>query len=280
MPQKAARMVHIPGGNFLMGSDHHYPEEAPTRLVNVSPFDIDAACVTNDEFASFVDATGYITTCEQPLSAATRPNMPDAFYSPGSLVFRMTDHPVRLDDPTQWWEFIAGACWKHPEGQGSTLNGRGQHPVVHVSLVDALRYAQWAGKTLPSEEQWEYAANTSFNDASRMNIWRGSFPTQHDHTNKAPFTVPAHISTPPKGGLHHMLGNVWEWTTTPFDAPRTGQTNCCSPEAVQSQEKKTVLKGGSHLCADSYCRRYRASARIGNDKTSSASHIGFRCIQI
>ncbi len=277
---KAAKvpMVQITGGQFLMGSDRHYPEEAPTRLVEVPSFRMDAACVTNDDFAAFVSTTGYVTTSEQPIDPATQPNMPDAFVGAGSLVFRMTDGPVRLDDPSQWWGFVAGACWKHPEGQGSDLDARGLHPVVHVSYIDALAYAKWVGKALPSEKQWEYAANVTFNDAAAMNIWRGAFPTQNYRTSAAPFTVPARPLSATDNQLHHLLGNVWEWTTTSFGKPKPDKANCCAPTSAMPQTRNRVLKGGSHLCADSYCRRYRPAARIGSDETSAASHIGFRCV--
>ncbi|MEP4196905.1 MAG: SUMF1/EgtB/PvdO family nonheme iron enzyme [Aliishimia sp.] len=281
MPSRKTRMVDVSGGQFLMGSDRHYPEEAPTRLIDVPSFRMDAACVTNDEFAAFVDATGYVTTSERPLDPKEQPNMPEAFYAAGSLVFRKSDHPVRLTDPSQWWDYIAGACWKRPEGPDSTLSGRGDHPVVHVSYVDASAYARWAGKGLATEEQWEYAAATACPEPATLNIWRGIFPVHNERTNVAPFTVPARLPVSKHSALHHMLGNVWEWTSSIFETAASSQPNCCSrTSATGVQIRKRILKGGSYLCADSYCRRYRPAARIAGDEVSTAGHIGFRCVEL
>lgn len=268
MTTHSTPMISLAGGQFLMGSDRHYPEEAPERMVEVAPFQIDAAAVTNDAFARFVAATGYVTTSEQSIDG-------DA----GSLVFRMTDGPVSLHDPSQWWDFVEGASWQHPEGQQSNLIGLGSHPVVHVSFIDALAYANWAGKILPSEAQWEFAATIAASDRADMNIWRGAFPHQNDSHQFAPFTVPALRNEASRSGLHNMLGNVWEWTIDSFSPIAKGKPNCCSQETHSLQDTRT-LKGGSHLCADSYCRRYRPAAKIGYCETSATSHIGFRCVAV
>lgn len=269
MTTKLAPMIALSGGQFVMGSDRHYPEEAPERMVEVAPFQIDAEAVTNDAFAAFVAATGYITTSERPTGEQNGVT--------GSLVFQMTNGPVSLLDPTQWWRFVAGAHWKHPEGPYSNLDGRGLHPVVHISFIDANAYANWAEKCLPSEAQWEFAANIAGSDRSETNIWHGSFPYQNERTLAGPFTMPSLNSDTPRSGLHNLLGNVWEWTTDPFSRPTAGKPSCCAQETSSSQLALT-LKGGSHLCAESYCRRYRPSARIGHGKASATSHIGFRCV--
>ena len=266
MTTEPTPMIPLHGGQLLMGSDRHYPEEAPTRLVEVAPFLIDAGAVTNDAFASFVAETGYITTSERPAEGAA-----------GSLVFQMTDGPVSLLEPSHWWQYVIGANWKHPEGPQSNLNGRGNHPVVQVSYLDASAYAAWAGKSLPSETQWEFAATIASSDRTEMNIWRGAFPHQNDRHLSAPFTIPSFSKDALRSGLHNMLGNVWEWTSDPYLAPIAEKPNCCPPKDPPAEECLT-LKGGSYLCADTYCRRYRPSARIGHAKTSATSHIGFRCV--
>ncbi|MEP2639275.1 MULTISPECIES: formylglycine-generating enzyme family protein [Rhodobacterales] len=269
MTTKSTPMMSLDGGQFLMGSDRHYPEEAPARIVEVAPFQIDTAAVTNDAFAAFVAATGYITTSERPNDKENK--------VAGSFVFQMTKGPVSLLDPNQWWQFVPGANWRHPEGPQSNLVKRGLHPVVNVSFIDALAYANWAGKSLPSEAQWEFAATIAASDRLDMNIWRGDFPHRNERTGMPPFTVPSRNNDTPRSRLHNMLGNVWEWTTDPFSQTSTGRPNCCVPEPQSSQDTR-ILKGGSYLCAESYCRRYRPAARIAHAETSATSHIGFRCV--
>jgi formylglycine-generating enzyme required for sulfatase activity len=271
-------MIEIGAGCFQMGSDDHYPEEAPARFVEVAGFRIDATAVTNDDFAAFVRETGYVTTCERPIDRDTNPGMPDDFYKPGSLVFQMTAGPVRLDDPRQWWKLVYGACWKHPEGPQSNLDGRGDHPVGHVSYLDALAYAHWAGKKLPTETQWEYAVKSIPHSPAPPNIWRGAFPHHNIRTDGPPFTVAAHDAMAQTGCLHNMLGNVWEWTQDKFMVQTSGNSACCTAATNAPTSVERVLKGGSHLCADSYCRRYRPAARIGAAEESSTSHTGFRWV--
>lgn len=269
MTTKPTPMISLTGGRFVMGSDRHYPEEAPERMVEMDPFWIDAGAVTNDDFAAFVAETGYITTSEHPIDVQGG--------RAGSFVFQLAKGPVSLLDPNQWWKFVPGASWRHPEGPQSNLVGRGLHPVVNVSFIDALAYAKWAEKSLPSEEQWEFAATIAASDRCNMNIWHGDFPHQNERTDTAPFTIPSCSCDAPRSGLHNMLGNVWEWTTTPFSQAPSGKPNCCPLKNHSSQDTRT-LKGGSYLCAESYCRRFRPAARIGHAETSATNHIGFRCV--
>jgi formylglycine-generating enzyme required for sulfatase activity len=279
-PGTVALLCDIPGGHFVMGSDSHYPEEAPVRRAEVSDFTIDAATVTNDEFARFVRATGYVTSSERALDRALHPGMPDEFYLPGSLVFQMTSEAVQLHDPGQWWSFVPGASWRHPEGPETTVTERGLHPVVHVSCKDAVSYANWAGKKLPTEAQWEYAAQRARGPESdpNLNIWRGQFPYQNARRSSPPFTEPSVSGARGDRGPFHMLGNVWEWTCDPYESLTKTQNSCCKPESGTSVVINRVLKGGSYLCAESYCRRYRPAARLAYAEDASAGHIGFRCV--
>jgi formylglycine-generating enzyme len=263
----SSAMVKIPGGRVRVGSDAHYPEERPAREIELKPFWIDRTAVTNAAFAEFVAATGWITTAETQ-------------SAPGSLVFHMTDGPVDLHDPRQWWSHVAGANWRYPEGSGSRLLGKDDHPVVHVSKEDALAYATWRGVRLPDEWEWEaacrggifaatYAWGDAF-DATLANIWIGAFPWYFAHGGK-PGTC-AVDRYPANGyGVAGMIGNVWEWTSSPF----AGEA-CCGL-ATAATPALTSLRGGSYLCAADYCLRYRPAARIGQEDTTTSGHIGFRC---
>ncbi|PJI84637.1 formylglycine-generating enzyme required for sulfatase activity [Yoonia maricola] len=275
----SAALVDIPAGRFVMGSDQHYPEEAPERHVDVPAFQMDASAISNAAFAAFIADTGYVTSCERPYDAGDQSALPDVACIPGSLVFQMTRQPVRLTDPRQWWTFVPGAYWRCPEGPGSSIEAREDHPVVHVSCDDALAYATWAGKALPTEAQWEYAAAQSSPCDPKLNIWRDAFPYRHHRVNGHPFTVPAGAGQPSGRGLSNMLGNVWEWTATPYQASHAKGGCCATPETdAPSAQTVMTLKGGSYLCADNYCRRYRPSARIGLAQNETAGHIGFRCV--
>lgn len=265
----AAQALAFEGGDFVMGSDHHYPEEKPARVVRVAPFAIDRHAVTNAQFAAFVAATGHVTTAER--------SGPDG-EAPGSMVFQMTDGPVSLLDPDQWWVFVPGACWHAPEGPGSGISDRMDHPVVQVSQHDAAAFAAWAGKRLPTEAEWECAASLAFDRSAvqaSANIWRGAFPYRNDRQQFAPFTVPATCGAGRPGLPQNLIGNVWEWTSSAFDTPAT--LGCCGAALARAPEQMRVLKGGSFLCAESYCRRYRPQARIGQPPNYGTSHIGFRC---
>jgi sulfatase modifying factor 1 len=299
-------MKRITGGQFLMGSDRHYPEEAPARDITVGDFWIDESPVTNDEFSRFVTETGYVTLAERPPDPAAYPGMKPEMIRAGSLVFTPTRAAVDLNQPLEWWRFEFGADWQHPYGQTSSLQNLGRHPVVHVAYEDALAYADWAGKSLPTEAEWEYAARGGLIGAPyawgnslqpgpkpMAKIWRGNFPWQNLGTDGFPYTSPVG-SFPPNGhGLYDMIGNVWEWTQDWYAAGHAGiATACCGARSADSSAEqrsydpcmpdirigRKVLKGGSHLCAPAYCRRYRPAARYPQPIDTSTSHVGFRCV--
>ena len=284
--------VWIPGGTFLMGSDEFYPEERPVHRVTVSGLWMDRHPVTVAEFRSFVNATGHVTVAERPPDHADYPNADPSLVVPGSLVFRRPPHRVDLRDYHSWWTYVPGACWHEPEGPGSTVTGRERHPVTHVAHEDADAYAVWAGKTLPTEAEWEFAARGGFESqrfvwgdefapGGRMmaNTWQGEFPWQNHRADGFEGTSPVDAFPPNGYGLYDMAGNVWEWTADVFtpDHGAKPAKACCiaNPGAAIPQR---VVKGGSHLCAPNYCLRYRPAARQGQSVESSACHIGFRCI--
>jgi sulfatase modifying factor 1 len=285
-------MRWVPGGSFLMGSEDFYPEERPVRRVEVDGFWMDEDAVTAADFRRFVRETGYVTFCERPLAAEDYPDADPALLVPGSLVFRKTSGPVDVRDFRNWWEYVPGAYWKRPEGPGSTVNGRDRHPVVQVAFEDAQAYARWAGKELPTEAEWEYAArgglegavfawgDEHFPDGNAMaNTWQGEFPWQNLKLDGFEGTSPVG-SFPPNGyGLFEMTGNVWEWTTDFFTPRQEGEApRCCAPELMPGERvPRRVIKGGSHLCAPNYCLRYRPAARQGEATDTSTGHIGFRC---
>ena len=262
----------IPAGVYRLGSDRHYPEERPVREVAVAAFRIDLAPVTNARFSAFVAATGHVTFAERADPA-------------GSAVFVPTAGPVDLTDPTAWLSFRRGTSWRSPSGPGSDLAGRHDHPVVHVTLEDAKAYAAWAGARLPTEAEWEVAARGGLVDADyawgeafspdgqlMANVWTGAFPWYFAREGGAGTTPVGQF--PPNGhGLSDMIGNVWEWTTSPFDHRDVG--GCCG---VATGDALVALKGGSHLCAGEYCARYRPAARIGLSSETSTGHVGFRCV--
>jgi sulfatase modifying factor 1 len=302
-----AAMRHVSGGAFLMGSDLFYPEEAPRRRVRVGGFRIDVTPVTNAQFARFVAETGHVTLAEITPDPADYPGLAPEMARAGSLVFRRTDGPVDLKDYRQWWEFAFGADWRHPLGPDSDLGGLEDHPVVHVAQADAEAYAAWAGKSLPTEAEWEFAARGGLDGTEfawgdelapegRMlaNYWQGNFPYANQLLDGWERTSPVG-SFPPNGhGLSDMIGNVWEWTSDWWSLPgpvkKKFKGACCVPanphggrerdsrEAGGLPIGRKVLKGGSHLCAPNYCQRYRPAARHAQAIDSSTSHIGFRCI--
>lgn len=305
-------MVWIAGGEFTMGTDEpeSYPQERPAHRVAVDGFWMDQTEVTNAQFQAFVDATGYVTIAErvpdweqlkQQLPPGT-PKPPPEVLVPGSLVFTPPSDPVGLDDMGQWWRWTPGASWKQPEGPGSTLEGRWDHPVVHVAWNDAVSYATWAGKRLPTEAEWEFAARGGleskryawgdvFTPGHRYlaNIWTGSFPSLNTSEDGYARTAPVRSFPPNPFGLHEMTGNVWEWCADWFDASahadaaRRGVVrNPTGPARSRSDESpfgaQRVVKGGSFLCAENYCLNYRPSSRRGEDWDTGMSHIGFRCV--
>jgi formylglycine-generating enzyme len=287
-------LIEVPGGSFRMGSTSFYPEEAPIHTVGVSAFAIERHPVTNIQFAEFVDDTGYVTVAEQELDPAAYPGANPADLVPGALVFRPTSGPVDLRDWRQWWEWRPGACWRHPFGPDSGVDDRPDHPVVQVAYPDAAAYARWAGRRLPTEAEWEYAAKAGSTSAyswgddptpgGRLmaNTWQGRFPYRNDGALGWTGTSPVGTFPPNGYGLVDMIGNVWEWTTTQFTGHhRLDQTaeNCCAPIVTADPTVNQALKGGSHLCAPEYCRRYRPAARSPQSQDSATTHIGFRCVQ-
>jgi formylglycine-generating enzyme required for sulfatase activity len=305
---KMKDMVFIAGGTFAMGSENYYPEERPVRSVSVDGFWIDKCTVTNADFARFVAETGYITLAERQLDPAIFPDLAPEDLAPGALLFRKPAGPVDINNFANWWFWVPGTSWQHPYGPESSLDGLAQHPVVHVAYEDAEAYAHWAGKELPTEAEWEYAArgglegkNFTWGDEDPSsveplaNTWQGEFPWQNLLVDKYERTSPVG-SFPPNGyGLYDMAGNVWEWTCDWFVRSRTGEIvkPCCCPPLnprVNSPEEsfdpaqpefkipRKVLKGGSHLCAPNYCLRYRPAARQPQMIDTAMSHLGFRCI--
>jgi formylglycine-generating enzyme required for sulfatase activity len=301
-----AEMILVPGGVYSMGSDAFYPEESPRRKVEVDPFLIDRAPVTNAQYSRFVEQSGYRTTAETVPTLSEYPDADPAMLKPGSAVFIMPAGPVPLHDSMRWWNYVFGADWRHPRGPDSGLAGLEDHPVVHVAYADAAAYAEWAGKRLPTEAEWEFAARGGLDDREfawgdtlapkgdlLANYWQGQFPWQHDRTPGPVLTMPVG-SFPQNGyGLYDMIGNVWEWTADWYaeSALLKPASPCCAPknpkgatEAASREREdggamsgRKVLKGGSHLCAENYCQRYRPAARYPQTIDTSTSHIGFRC---
>ena len=304
-------MVWIPGGTFRMGSADFYPEERPVHAVTVDGFWMDDHPVTVAEFRRFAKATGHVTLAEKPLDPADYPEADPDLLVPGSLVFHRTPGPVDLDDYRNWWSWVPGAQWRRPEGPGSNLDGRERHPVTHVAYDDAVAYATWAGKALPTEAEWEFAARGGLDGAAyawgdefapqgrqMANTWQGEFPWQNLLLDKYERTSPIK-SFPANGyGLYDVTGNVWEWTSdfyTPAH-PDPVVHACCGPAGPRLNPRVTspaashnlggpgerfprmVVKGGSHLCAPNYCHRYRPAARSPQTIETSMGHLGFRCI--
>jgi formylglycine-generating enzyme required for sulfatase activity len=305
-------MAWIPGGPFTMGSDRHYPEEAPAHLVDVDGFWIDAAPVTNAQFEAFVEATGYVTTAERPADPAAYPDADPVLLAPASAVFVPPPYPVDLGDPYQWWSYVPGADWRHPGGPGTSLRERRDHPVTHVAWADALAYAQWAGKQLPTEAEWEYAARGGLPDSEyawgdefnpggkhMANTWQGRFPHENLRLDGYDGTSPVGAFPANPYGLHDMIGNVWEWTSDWYaahgrlapnsptccgtPAPRVNpadgtESDSLAPGQAYLRIPRKTMKGGSHLCAPNYCRRYRPAARLPQPVDTSTCHLGFRCV--
>jgi formylglycine-generating enzyme len=278
-PDAAERMVWVRGGTFRMGSEEFYAEEQPVREVRVDGFWIDPHAVTVTEFARFVTATGYTTVAERTPDPALYAGTDPALLVAGSLVFVRPPGPVDLDDQSAWWTYVRGADWRHPEGPDTDLQGRARHPVTHVAYADALAYAEWAGRALPTEAEWEYAArgglegarypwgDVEFPDGRALaNTWQGEFPWQNLRIDGYERTSPWGAFEPNGYGLYDMTGNVWEWTCDPYP-----------PEAGDAFPRH-VVKGGSFLCAPTYNFRHRPAARLGVTIDTSACDLGFRCV--
>lgn len=303
-------MRWIPGGTFQMGSAlAAYPEEGPQHSVSVDGFWMDEHPVTVAEFRRFVAATGYRTIAEQPPALSDYPNADPALLTAGSLVFWPSPGPVPLDDIRRWWRYVPGACWSHPEGGQSTAGDRDSHPVVHVCWDDVVEFAAWAGKSIPTEAEWELAARGGLDEAlftwgnearpegrTMANTWEGQFPWRSLKPAGQRRTSPVG-SYPPNGfGLFDMAGNVWEWTSDYYLSRHAAGSpgRCCSPvnpavllpdgsyqetEISGSHIPRRVIKGGSHLCSETYCLRYRPAARQPQMVESAMSHLGFRCLK-
>ena len=294
-------MVWIPGATFLMGSDRHYPEEAPAHKVTVGGFWIDACPVTNREFDRFARKTGYVTVAERAPDPADYPGARPEMLVPFSAVFIAPRHRVSLADPHNWWRPVAGADWRHPQGPGSSIRTKPDHPVVHLAYADVSAYAAWAGKAIPTEAEWELAARGGLDGAEfawgdelnpggqwMANTWQGEFPLIDLGADGYRGTSPAG-SYPANGyGLFDMIGNVWEWTSDWYNG-QAAVSPCCSLPPGHGPDKsidprdparipRRVMKGGSHLCAPNYCRRYRPAARMAQPVDTSTSHLGFRCV--
>lgn len=289
-------MVWIPGGRFRMGSTDFYPEEGPVRWVEVDGFWIDQYLVTVRDFDRFVRETGHVTMAEVAPTAADYPDADPALLVPGSLVFRQAPGPVSLADYRNWWSWTPGATWRHPEGPGSTIDGRELHPVTHVAYSDAVAFATWAGKELPTESEWELAARGGLDGAAftwgnefapegkmMANTWQGAFPWQNLLLDGYAGTSPVGAFPPNGHQLYDMAGNVWEWTQDVFTYPTDPSAKACCTTPVTADGPSAgiprhVIKGGSHLCAPNYCMRYRPAARQGEAIDTSTCHLGFRCV--
>ena len=297
-------MVWVPGGTFWMGcEDCGMPDALPVHLVAIDAFWMDSAPVTNAEFERFVKATGYVTVAERPLRPADFPGVPRDKLVPGSAVFHATSSPVPLDDPLQWWRYTPGANWKHPEGPGSTVLKRSDHPVVHVAFEDAAAYAKWVGKRLPTEAEFEFAARGGLdrhrypwgNDLTpggkaAANIWQGQFPVKDRGEDGYLGTSPVTAFAPNGFGLYDMGGNVWQWCADWYrpDAYSSAQAGAVAhnpqgpADSFDPQEPgaaKRVLRGGSYLCTDQYCARYLVGSRGKGEVASGTSNLGFRLVQ-
>jgi len=307
-------MVWIPGGSFVMGSDHHYPEEAPAHRVEVPGFWIDRTPVTNAQFRKFVKTTGHVTVAERAADSGLYPGAHPEQLQPASIVFVPPAGPIDRGNHYHWWQYIAGADWRHPEGPGSSIKERDHHPVVHVAHADAMAYARWIGKQLPREPEWERAAwggrqgfEFAWGDTLHpggvpmANTFQGAFPHHNSRLDGWERTSPVGSFPANDYGLLDMIGNVWEWTDSWYgthcpnqktsESGRTSALSGCCAEAEDSARRasvdpssehgdvpRKVVKGGSFLCAPSYCRRYRPSARMAQGIDTSTCHMGFRCM--
>jgi formylglycine-generating enzyme required for sulfatase activity len=300
-------LVWIPGRTFTMGSDDHYPEEAPAHPVKVDGFWMSETPVTNRQFKEFTETTGHVTVAERVPDPNDYPGAKTEMLRAGSLLFTQ---PKSVDGPdiTQWWTFKFGANWRRPLGGLSDLRGKLDHPVVHVAYADALAYARWAGMDLPTEAEWELAARGGLDDTefawgdelepggvAMANTWNGTFPTRSTKPKGQERTSPVRSFPASPYGLYDMIGNVWEWTSDYWSTrhPEPAKHSCCIPSNPREGDAEAsldprqpairiarrVLKGGSHLCAPNYCRRYRPAARHAEPEDTSTSHVGFRCVK-
>jgi len=304
-PSPLPGMMWIPGGTFLMGSDKHYAEEAPTHRARVDGFWMDAFTVTNRDFERFVVETGYVTLAERPASPDDYPGAKPEMLVPSSTMFKKPPGPVDMRNHYNWWVYVPGANWRHPRGPKSSIKKLMDHPVVHVAYEDAEAYAQWAGKELPTEAEWEFAARGGLEGAEYVwgdeltpggrhmaNTFQGEFPWRNTLDDGFEYTAPVGSFPPNSYGLYDMAGNVWQWTSDWYQEHGKIDSPCCTvanprggsrdasydPRQPDVKIPRKVTKGGSHLCAPNYCRRYRPAARMAQPVDTSISHLGLRCI--
>jgi formylglycine-generating enzyme len=302
---RAESMVWIAGGEFLMGSNVHYPEEAPSHRVRVDGFWIDKFTVTNRDFERFVAATGYVTVAERFANPVDYPGALPRLLNPSSIIFKKPLGPVDVRNHYNWWVYVNGADWRHPRGPASSIKKLMDHPVVHVAYEDVEAYAKWVEKDLPTEAEWEFAARGGLDGAEYVwgdeftpggrhvaNIWQGDFPYRNTLEDGYEYTAPVGSFPANNYGLYDMAGNVWQWTSDWYQDHRAIDSPCCTasnprggpreasgdPHDPQVRIPRKVTKGGSHLCAPNYCRRYRPAARMAQPVDTSISHLGFRCV--
>lgn len=285
-----------------MGSDQHYPEEAPAHSATVEGFWMDQFAVTNAQYSHFVEQTNYVTVAERTPNPADYPDAQPELLVPASIIFRRPGHQVDLSNHYEWWTYVPGASWRRPLGPTSSLKGLAKHPVVHVAYEDAAAYADWAGKELPSEAEWEFAARGGLEGAEYVwgdeftpnheilaNTWQGEFPNENSLEDGYEWTAPVGSFPPNNYGLYEMAGNVWEWTSDWYQLHHKQPLSCCGnirgtreqsydPATPDITIPRRVMKGGSYLCAPTYCRRYRPAARMAQAIDTSTCHLGFRCI--
>jgi formylglycine-generating enzyme required for sulfatase activity len=292
VPDRA--QVFVPGGTFQMGSTEYYAEEGPVRRATVAGFWMDRTDVTNAEFAKFVAATGYVTDADRKPDPKDYPDIPADKLQAGGAIFTSPTGVRTLEDPNAWWAFAPGADWRHPDGPGSTIVGHDNDPVVQVSYNDALAYANWAGRELPTEEQYEYAARGGLDGKTyawgdefepggkyQANTWQGTFPNRNEGADGYIGRAPVGCFPANGYGLYDMTGNVWKWTSTLYGSPKDGEMPMAGMPGATPPAARVLrtIKGGSFLCAPNYCRRYRPAAREAQETSFSAAHLGFRTVK-